>query len=94
MPNAPCVALFGFTSAPPFPIDLTFLGFTGCNAYIDGVVAFGAIADGAGAATIGIAIPASAGLVGFLFYSQWAALDGLAAGGLTTSNYGRALVGN
>jgi hypothetical protein len=94
LPNALCVGVFGFTSAPPFPIDLTIIGLPGCKAYIDGVVTLGAVADGAGAATIGIAIPASPGLVGAVLYSQWAALDGLVAGGLTTSNYGRALVGN
>jgi hypothetical protein len=94
LPNAPCIAAFGFTSAPPFPIDLSFLGFTGCRAYIDAVITLGAVADGAGAATVPIVIPAAPSLVGFLFYSQWIAIDGGAAGGLTTSNYGRALVGN
>jgi hypothetical protein len=94
LPNAPCLAVFGFSSAPPFPIDLTFLGFTGCRAYVDIVVTLGTIADGAGAATVGVAVPNDPGLVGVVLYSQWAALDGLAAGGLTTSNYGRALIGN
>ncbi|HET9384858.1 MAG TPA: hypothetical protein VFO67_06900, partial [Gemmatimonadales bacterium] len=94
LPTALCIAAFGFTSAPPFPIDLTFIGLTGCKAYIDFVVTFATIADPAGTATVGIAIPADPALVGFLLYSQWIALDGGAAGGLTTSNYGRALVGN
>jgi hypothetical protein len=90
----PCIAVFGFTSAPPFPIDLTFIGLTGCKAYTDLAVTLGALSDGAGAASIGIAIPADPALVGFLLYSQWVGLDGGVAGGLTTSNYGRALVGN
>lgn len=90
----PCLAAFGFSSAPPFPIDLTFLGFTGCQAYTNPVVMLGTLSDGLGAASIGVSIPLDPALVGFLLYSQWIAIDGLAAGGLTTSNYGRALVGN
>lgn len=92
--NTPCIAAFGFTSGAPFPIDLSFLGLTGCVAYTDATVTLGAVADGVGAATMPVPIPLDPALVGFLLYSQWVAVDPLAAGSLTTSNYGRALLGN
>jgi hypothetical protein len=94
LPTTPCVAAFGFTSAPPFPFDLSPFGFTGCRAYVDPAVLLTTLSDASGAATISIPIPNASIFVGYLLYHQWIAFDTGAAGGLTTSNYGRALVGN
>ena len=94
LPTTPCFASFGNFSAPPFPIDLAILGLPGCRAYHDAAVLLGTATDASGTASIAIAIPANPALVGYVLYSQWLAFDNGATGGLTTSNYGRALVGN
>ena len=94
LPNAFCFLVLGFSSAFPYPIDLTPQGFPGCQAYVNAATTLGTFADGAGAATLSTGLPNDPGLVGLTLYSQWAALDAGATGGLTTSNYGRALIGN
>jgi len=94
LPNALCFVALGFSSALPFPIDLSVYGMTGCWAYVSAVATLLTIADGAGAASTSTTLPNDPGLVGLVIYSQYAPLDAGAPGGLTTSNYGRALVGN
>jgi len=93
-PTSLCFLALGFTSAAPYPIDLTPFGFTGCTQYIGIAAVLGTLTDGSGAASVGTAVPVNPGLTGLTLYSQWAALDAGAPGGLTVSNYGRALVGN
>ena len=94
LPNTPCFAVLGFSSAAPFPIDLSVYGMTGCKGYVNAAATLLTFADGAGATSIAVALPLDPGLVGLAIYSQFAPLDAGAPGGLTTSNYGRALIGN
>jgi hypothetical protein len=65
---------FGFNAGSPFPLDLGFLGMTGCTAYhsydfaVDMLIANGA-------ASIPVTIPVVAGICGLVFYNQWYLMD-------------------
>jgi hypothetical protein len=85
----------GFGNGAPYPLDLGIIGASGCYQYfsVGGAVLVGL--DGAGGATTTLGVPLNPAFAGILFYSQYACLDTAANSlGLTTSNYGRVLVGN
>jgi hypothetical protein len=93
-PTATALHLGTTSSAPVFPFDLTPIGGVGCTIYHDVLVAIGT-GTTTGSAALPLAIPNAAGLVGYKAYFQWVVLDVAAnALGVTTSNYGRALIGN
>ncbi len=92
VPGTPAVLAAAFDSRT---VDLGPQGFPGCRLYLGTVAAtLFTLTDGAGAATVPMGVPNDPSFVGLVLYSQWAALDALAPGGLVTSNYGRALLGN
>lgn len=85
----------GFGNGAPFPLDLGILGMPGCKQYFGVSSATAVFTDPVGGASISTVVPASAALVGILFYAQWACFDPPAnAMGITSSDYGRVLVGN
>lgn len=94
--TTPVALHLGTSSAGPlYPIDLSIIGAAGCTMYHDVLVAIGGLSNASGGATVSLPIPSSPSVVGFTAYFQWVALDLAAnAAGITTSNYGRALVGN
>lgn len=94
VPTGLGVLVAGTTNAGPFPLDLGFLGMTGCLAYTDLLATGIVLLDGAGAGSFSLPLPATLG-AGILFYAQYACLDPAANPfGLTSSDYGRILVGN
>lgn len=94
--STPVVLLVGTTSAlPVFPLDLTPVGAPNCTVYTNQLVGIGMVASASGTATLSIGVPNDPSLTGLKLYWQWADLDAAAnALGLTTSNYGRSLLGN
>lgn len=94
-PNSAAFLIIGTTNGTPFPIDLSGLGFTGCNLYEDITITLPGAADGAGVATFPMA-----GLLGNRFlnclqlYTQGANLNAGAPGNLSASNYARLLFGS
>lgn len=93
--NTPVVLHFGSSSAFPFPIDLAASGAPGCFLYHDVFLALPLSSDASGQASVSFTLPRFRTAIGLLLYFQWAGVD-LAANqlGVTTSSYGRALVGN
>ena len=93
VPNGVAVLLAGLTNATPLPLELGFLGAPGCHAYTDILASAAILLDGSGVGSFTFPVPATVG-AGFRFYAQYACLDLPAnAFGMTTSNYGRILVG-
>jgi hypothetical protein len=94
--NAPTILLMGSdTKLPTFPVSLTPLGANGCTLYHNVRFVIPVPADATGRASVRAQIPQDRGLVGAWLYFSYVAID-LAANpaGLTTSGYGRALLGN
>ena len=93
--NAITVLLLGFNSKlPTFPIDLGPAA-PGCTLYHDVVMPQVVIADGSGRALTRTPIPLDRSLLCLGVYASYAIIDpGANPGGYTTSNYGRALLGN
>jgi hypothetical protein len=95
---APSVALLlmGFDSRlPVFPVDLTAMGAPGCTLYHDIALAIPAPVDASGHAQVGLPIPNVVALKHLILYFSYASMDPPAnKAGITTSNYGRALLGN
>jgi hypothetical protein len=92
----PTLLVVGTNSAlPVFPLDLAPFGAPGCVLYIDQVVSVPMVTTANGTSSLPLTIPNDPALVGLKLYFQWANLDTAAnALGVTTSNYGRALLGN
>jgi hypothetical protein len=94
-PNSPAYLVLGSNNAAPLPIDLSFLGFTGCRLYQDIIVVIATSADASGNATVPFGpVPNRRSLSCLMLYTQGANLNLLAPGGLTTSNYARLLFGS
>ena len=75
------------------PVQLP--GAPGCDLLVDPIVLTTSVTSATGAATSQISVPNTIGLVGVDVFHQWVMLDGPAnAGGLITSNAGRARIGN
>lgn len=86
-----CIA--GLASQAPYPLDLSVINMPGCYLYTDLVFTNLIALDATGAGSQPLGMPAIAS--GFQFYTQYACLDVSAnVLGITSSNYGRVLVGN
>lgn len=95
LPTVPAVLHFGSSTASPFPLDLSASGAPGCFLYHDVWFALPLLSDPLGQASVSFNLPRFRTAIGLLLYFQWAAVDLPAnALGVTTSSYGRALVGN
>jgi hypothetical protein len=93
-PNNIAALVVGTTISAPFPVALGSIGMPNCTSYTDAAVVLPVLLDVAGAGAFAWTIP-SAAPIGVVFYSQFVCLDaGANALGATTSNYGRAFVGN
>lgn len=78
----------------PLPIGLGPLGAAGCSILASGEIIAPVVVNATGAASLTIAIPDLAALVGAVFYNQFYVVDPLANGsGLAWSNGGTATVG-
>lgn len=82
-----------FAQNPPFPIDLSPFGLTGCSLFASSEVSASTISDATGAASISIPVPAASSLTGVRLYFQWVHLNVTAPGGAATSNGGVAVLG-
>jgi hypothetical protein len=83
----------GLANQAPYPVDLSVINMPGCHLYTDLVFTSLIVLDATGAGSQPLAMPATA--IGFHFYTQYACLDVSAnVLGITSSNYGRVLVGN
>lgn len=91
LPNTAAALVLGFGSTT---VDLSPAGLTSCNLYVNGGVTLFAAAGPNGDLSLPVGIPSDPAFTGIVIYSQYAALDTGAAGNATTSNYGRALIGN
>ena len=98
-PLVPALLLVGFNNATfaslvPLPFDLTGLGAPGCPLYVDFTAVQGTVTDPAGLGQVPTAVPNTPALINLRVYQQFMPLDQAAnALGLTTSNYGRVLLG-
>lgn len=78
----------------PTPVNLSLFGAPDCFNYTSTDTTQLAVLDGTGAAAVVINVPNNAGLNGFPFFNQWAALaPGANALNLLVSNYGAGVVG-
>ncbi|MBI5850270.1 MAG: hypothetical protein HZB39_04415 [Planctomycetes bacterium] len=95
-PSMPAYVLLGFDAHMPlFPMDLAVVNAQGCVLYHDVTVAVGVFSDPAGGSVLSLALPPIPSLAGLFFYSSAVLIDPAAnAAGFTTTNYGRALLGN
>ena len=93
VPSTPIVLHLGFVNAFPYPIDLSFLGFTDCFLWHDVALAVGTATDTAGEASIQILTDTSPTVIGRVMFGQWAQFNLSAPGGAAFSQYGRAVHG-
>jgi len=95
VPNGVAFLATGFYNGAPFPLDLAGFGMPNCFQYFSLLTTQLVVVGAAGTASVALPVPSLASLVGLKFYAQYACVD-LPANttGITTSNYGRVLVGN
>jgi hypothetical protein len=93
---APALLLMGSnTRLPVYPLDLSPFGATGCTLYHDVRLAFAVGADASGRLSLQLPLPRDQSLVCVVLYFSYVIIDPAANSAfLTTSNYGRALLGN
>lgn len=89
-PNNGAIIMLGLTSQS---VTLHPYGFTNCWQWTDGVATTFHPGNPAGHMTHAVAIPNTAAFNGLMIYGQWFQLDGTQPGGLSASNYVRALIG-
>ncbi len=93
-PSSPAFLILGTMDTVPYPIDLSFLGFTGCNLYHDILVAFTGAADASGVATFPLGpVPQNPNMRCLKLFTQGGNLNPAAPGSLSISNYARLLFG-
>ncbi len=93
-PVSPAVLILSTSNATPLPADLTGAGAPGCFLYVRPDFLLGLAATN-GKASVKLPIPNSASLLCVRFYNQFLVVDAKANKlKLTTSNYGRGLIGN
>jgi hypothetical protein len=94
-PNAGAgIMWLGLTTSPPFPIDLTPLGYTGCRLQCSIDLTLGAVAFSSGTSTsIKFLLPNATVLANFQFALEGLALDSTAPGGTSVSDWARVLIG-
>ncbi|HHI80834.1 MAG TPA: hypothetical protein ENK02_12765 [Planctomycetes bacterium] len=93
-PAVPAVLILSTSNATPLPADLSSAGAPGCFLYArpDFLLGVGAVN---GKASLKLPIPNSPSLLCARFYNQFLVVDSKANKlGLTSSNYGRGLIGN
>lgn len=90
------VFLIGFdTHRPTWPMELSTFGAPGCRLYHDITTTITVFPDATGTGNSLLSIPTVASLAGTPLFVSAAVPDATAnAGGFTTTNYGRALLGN
>jgi hypothetical protein len=94
-PTSPAFLIIGTTASAPFPIDLSFLGMTGCRLYQNIVIVVSTSSDGSGNATIPLGpVPSLLSWCNAQLFTQGANLNTGAPGNVTTSNYARLVFGN
>jgi hypothetical protein len=96
-PFAPGILLFGFSDTTwggvPLPLDLTFLGMSGCNLLVSWDLQVGFFPSG-GKWDLPLTLPNDPTLEGLTFYNQAWVLDPKAnAFGVGTSNGGKGVIG-
>ncbi len=93
-PVSPAVLILSTSNATPLPADLTGAGAPGCFLYVRPDFLLGLAATN-GKASVKLPIPNSPSLLCARFYNQFLVVDPKANKlKLTTSNYGRGLIGN
>ncbi|MBK8980290.1 MAG: hypothetical protein IPM29_30680 [Planctomycetes bacterium] len=93
-PFMPAALNLGSLNTTPFPIDLTALGFTGCEISCSADLgSLGGVTDPNGTRSLALPIPNVATLVGIRLFSQYLHLNASAPGGAATSNGGRVVLG-
>lgn len=93
-PGAPVYFNFGLNSSGPvFPIDLAFLGLSGCKLWHDSVVSFAVPAGPTGDASFQVAVPGIAAAQGFRLYAMAISPKLSSPGGLAMSEYLRIVHG-
>ncbi len=98
-PNAPVTVFLGYSNTSwgsiPLPLDLTPWQMPGCWLLTAIDLKFPLTANGAGTATLSVALPNITALLGLCFYNQGQVVDaGANPKGLTVSNAGSGIVGN
>ncbi|MCB9868441.1 MAG: hypothetical protein H6837_01210 [Planctomycetes bacterium] len=96
LPTSPVFLAIGLSDTTGFgttlPIDGALLGAPGCFLWNENRLQVGSVTDGTGAAALNFTIPAGGGTP--RLYVHWWNLDNAAnALGVTTSNYGKILLG-
>ena len=92
--STPAFLSLGFFTGFPFPLDLGQFGLPGCTAYFSSANTQLTLLSTTGTGAIGLPIPNDPNFVGIVLYSQWFLIDPNLASGISSSNYGRALLGN
>jgi hypothetical protein len=93
-PNGIAIAAYGFDNEPPFPVNLTPFGATGCVQYFPLVLLEPVLTNGLGIGQHALPLSSSPSVVGNIILGQYFVLDpGANALGITASNYGRMLIG-
>ncbi|MEZ5989898.1 MAG: hypothetical protein R3F30_12385 [Planctomycetota bacterium] len=88
------ILILGANNLKPLPVDLGIIGAKGCWLYVSLDLLFGVPTDASGNASVRFPIPNDRSLVRNRVYFQYAPIDATANNlGLTTSNYGRVLIG-
>ncbi|MCR9247618.1 MAG: S8 family serine peptidase [bacterium] len=88
--NAGAFIIMGF-GVPGTPLSTS--GFDGCYAWIDNVASVFKLTSASGFASHTVNVPNTTIYDGLIINGYWAALDSNAAGGLTFTNYTRAIIG-
>ena len=92
--SMPAFLSLGFFTGFPFPLDLAQFGLPGCTAYFSADATLLTFLSASGVGTLGVPIPNDPSYVGIVLYSQWFLIDPTLPSGVSSSNYGRALLGN
>ena len=94
-PNSGTILIIGNTIDPPYPLDLSYFGCSGCNEYTNGVVVLHGVADGAGVTTFPLAFLLNIWSLncGILYTQAGNGNPGVPCG-LSASNYARLLFGS
>jgi hypothetical protein len=86
-PNGIAIAAYGFDNEPPFPVNLTPFGATGCVQYFPLVLLEPVLTNGLGIGQHALPLSSSPSVVGNIILGQYFVLDpGANALGITASN--------
>ncbi|HEB54179.1 MAG TPA: hypothetical protein ENI87_13080, partial [bacterium] len=85
-PNFVAFLGLGTNAAIPYPLSLTPVGFTNCQAFSQSLVLVSSPTNAVGSATYSVPVPNQASLIGYRMYGQWVGIDTSEPGDLTFSN--------